>query len=391
MKVIVEAEAEASPLGSDKDEAYDIQRLNIICTAPIIYWWKLNVTNATGVSLQGNDTQADVGLWYNLTVMIIDYSGWQDIRYVNITAWYDEGDDEKYWNYEIHNSTNPSRNANFKIVMHQVAPGVEIAKMVYPEQDGIEQEITFGTEENGHPFHNRTVSPDEMPRTANGTVVEGPWCARVLYFYWKFGNQTHWAPGDGHWDGNARNFSDPWVRGISLNDRYSWNFNITVEDRSNEVMPGAPINYDYEEGEFGIYKYTLVKLSKREITSKQPHGVWKRTEEFSVLDVANGPYNLNVTLETDLLVWGVGPEHIDASYVMLNNTYWLQGLYDKPCYNCTFLPGGSTAQLRKVEDGAPGNGTYQIIYNCAYWVYIPYGTPGGLYATNVIFVADIIP
>jgi hypothetical protein len=43
----------------------------------------------------------------------------------------------------------------------------------------------------------------------------------------------------------------------------------------------------------------------------------------------------------------------------------------------------------RAEDGAPRHGTYQKLRYAVFRVFIPYGTPGGIYRSTVQFTVEI--
>jgi hypothetical protein len=51
--------------------------------------------------------------------------------------------------------------------------------------------------------------------------------------------------------------------------------------------------------------------------------------------------------------------------------------------------GGWIMRFMRAEDGAPRHGTYQKLRYAVFRVFIPYGTPGGIYRSTVQFTVEI--
>jgi hypothetical protein len=408
--------------------------LQLNVTAPIINDWTFTIFEGPGAGTYVNDTQKNNRQWFNLTINVTDLSGWSDIRWINVTGWYDEGNDTRYRFYSLedaeltdtpenrsmcHNDSRPGRNINFKIVMEQRNTG-DVFRMVWPEQDGDEMEINISTTPPYY-CHNYTY----------------PWLpdnTKFVVFMWWMGPQTRYAPGNGTWlKVNLRDAKDWWR---AYNNNYSWNFNITVTDDAEGYIdpvtnrPARP-NKVYSCGEFGIYKYTEISTSMGEngvAYASAPHGVWTQSQTFWMREVSNAEYNLTVNVTHDLWKW-VGPNpwdyepdplknySIGSSNIEFRCSNWVGGLpqsrvntsydYELEAYNITrdgtinidypagfrncTKDGGYVGLFRRITEGPPDNGTYQQEQRLVFLVFIPYGTPGGKYRTTIKLSVDIPP
>ncbi len=61
------------------------------------------------------ESQLDVNNWYRIYARVNHTAKWDNMGTVDIYAWYDEGDDATFWNYNIHNTSNPGRNINMNL------------------------------------------------------------------------------------------------------------------------------------------------------------------------------------------------------------------------------------------------------------------------------------
>lgn len=150
------------------------------------------------------NSMLNAGSEYHFYVQISQRSGWGDMRYVNVTAWYDNNDDNVY-NYDSISGSN----AKFKLIYDTVAGTTS---------------TTGGDVLNAH---TRVSAVD--PQTKNIEIYFTPGC------------QIKEASGDGAW--NA---------GPGWNDASSWNFRITA------YSVGGTATAD---DEFGIYNSTYTGVN----------------------------------------------------------------------------------------------------------------------------------
>jgi hypothetical protein len=300
----------------------------------------------------------------------------------------------------------------------------DVFTMVWPEQDGSEVEINISSTP---PYNCHTWNEIE---DENGDVIT----KNVTFLFW-MGPQTRYAPGDAAWD--EVNMNQARFANIAFNDANSWNWNLTVTDKSSEYYTDprtnapAPDNQVFQNGEFGIYQYCTISTSIGQngvIYASAPHGVWAQTPPFTLQESANDCYNLTINVTHDLWKW-VGPNAWDyepdplknytigSSNVEFRASNWVGGVpqlrvfseWDEEIlvYNITrdgsididyptdyrnkTKNGGYVGVFKRMTSGAPGNGTYQREEQCVFLVFIPFGTPGGMYRTTVKITVDIPP
>lgn len=340
--------------GKDIGETTFTGRLKVASTPPRIISWDL-VRLPDFVSVK--DMQIDTQTTLLCEVIIRDESGWElpgGMYMLNITAWFDEGNDTRYQHYSIedaitittppppisycHNDSRPGGNFNFKIHYNHRTKSLNL---LWPH--------------NGEIILKKELSGYELINYYTGRI----WVVFTI------GNQTRHAPGDFDWD-----YSE------GYNDRSSWNFNITVVDGEGYT--------DFVRGEFGIYRYTAI-----EVTNLYPKlvgypGSRTASDKFSLLIVSNDAYWLNVSIKTDLMLIRDRRIKIDSSYLSFNSSD-----PEAEFTNVTGDSGGWSATFKVTS--APANNTYELIRNCYYEIYIPIGTYGGEYKGGILYTVTQRP
>jgi len=176
---------------------------------PVINWYDFQ--NATDIS-KLNDP-VDVEQQCKFRINITSYQGWINIKYVNITAWHDNGSELTVYN-QTGAANNHGGNRNMFLQYENSSGTGESAvwKLIWPDD-----EVSFNSGD---------CSDIEInANTHNLTFVFTP------------GNQTRYAP-------------DPTNAASGYNDLRSWNFNITAIDNESYI--------DYKNNEYGIYMYSHI-------------------------------------------------------------------------------------------------------------------------------------
>ncbi len=177
--------------------------------------------------------QVDVGSTYTFFINGSYGRGWDFVGGIDIYAWYDNGNDST--NY------NDTQGANLNFRLHFYPDATDpfnnsgTWELLWPVNSEVTLEGWYQTVEDG---------PSGTPG------VNDPNDYYLLRVNVTFGPQIRYAPGDGTWDVST-NQSD---RLVSLNDPYSWNFNITIYDADDPTV--RQTKYD----EFGIYIYTEISV-----------------------------------------------------------------------------------------------------------------------------------
>lgn len=294
---------------------------------PQINWYDLQ--NSSGIS-KLND-RIDVDEEYTFIVNITSDQGWADVEYINITAWFDQGDDATYNNYTGHNTTNAGGNLNM-FLQYDNSTETASYNMLWPDD-----EVTQGamTETN--------ISTD----THNISFAFTP-----RY-------QVRYAPGDGGWTSSG--FDDAW----------SWNFNISIDDDdgyNNSV-----------EDEYGVYMYTHIAQ-----TTENPSGSGTPGQD----DVALNPHtnvttqcNANYSLSTNVSNLSDGNGH----YIQNTSLSAQGGSLGRTNFGGAgplYIYGGAASYRNHLVN------TFEDTVEISYWVNISLGTIAGNYSSKVTYIIN---
>ena len=283
---------------------------------PTIEWY--NFTDSTGASKL--DAKVDVGSVYNFTVRINDTNGWSDIQYVNITAWYDNGND-------LTDNYNTTGGANLNMFLqYKNTTGTAEWSMLWPTGG----EANLGT---------------------CGEVVIDDY-THNLTFRFTPGNQIRHTPG-------------AYTVGAGWNWERSWNFNISVVDSTNLKA--------WVHDEYGIYRYTFISVSGSVTITGAPNENWCEAAEgqIDVTCSSNGNYSLYVHM--------IDPETSDGLYTLDNTTIGLNstaaGLYDVHFTDSgpLYLYGSASTYAAHKTSGT--SFVTDILYHCD----IPLAQAAGIY------------
>jgi hypothetical protein len=102
---------------------------------------------------------------------------------------------------------------------------------------------------------------------------------------------------------------------VSLNNAYSWDFSITVRDRAQTTAT----NRSY--GEFGVQMAVSISASGNPTGNAPPGGSTVLEPYTSITYSSNTPYFVNVTLQNNLLLNGVGPVNIPTTNLFVQNVH----------------------------------------------------------------------
>ena len=302
----------------------------ILITQPIINWYDFQTI--TGRSML--NSKINVNQEYKFCINISSFQGWDDIDYINITAWFDNGDDNTAYN----NSENLGGNLNI-FLQYKNTTGKAKYNMLWPVD-----EITKG---------NFTESDIILPNKNN---IE----CHNLTFSFIPGYQFRYAPGDGSWDKNINAF----------NDIYSWNFKITVTDSGESASEIKTVGIS---NEFGVNSYTEIVNVGIPYIQGLP-GENASTDNCTNINIrSNIDYSLSIDIKTL-----IHETHPIAN--MSNQTIWIQGGNITKFTNFTgseilYLYGSSTNYINPDD-----NGLLKIIKDIKYKCKIPIGQLPGYYS-----------
>jgi len=229
----------------------------VLETKPIINWYDFQT--ATGVSKL--NSQIDVNRKYKFCISIRSDQGWDDIDYINITAWFDNGDDSTTYN----NSGNLGGNLNM-FLRYENTTGTAKYIMLFPDD-----EVTKGS------FTETDVTvPDDCPDSTE--------CHRLTFSFIP-GYQFRYAPGDGVWDNTTNAVDDIW----------SWNFKISVTDSGEDASGPSTVSII---DEFGVNSYTEIVSAGMLTIQGFPGENATADSNITINTRSNVKYSLSVDVDT---------------------------------------------------------------------------------------------
>jgi hypothetical protein len=297
--------------------------------------------NQGGTWVSRLNTQSDVNnsAEYRFIVNISSDQGWDDIEFVNIYAWYDQGTETSTYNQT------EGGNWNFYL-QYENTTGAAVWRMLWPH--------------NGE-FIQGTYS-DRLGYDPYGST--GFTECHNLSFSFIPSYQVRYAPGDGVWD-TTRN---------ATNDVESWNFKIEVID-SGEDAPGPITIWSIDE--FGIYSYSEIVSAGWPVIIGHPGENATALSNISIISRSNGNYSLTTDVTT--LVHRTFP-----AATISRERIWVRGgdldTYD----NFTATPGniyfyGALGTYHLAEPNGTSLTTNDVQYKCD----IPLGQMAGDYVAPI--------
>lgn len=276
--------------GDISESWYNETTLNVtvLQLEPRVNWYDFQY-NQSGTWVSRLNAQIDVNMSaeYRFIVNISSDQGWADIEYINITAWFDNGDDSTTYNQTAGGNLN-------LYLQYENTTGTASFLMLWPDD-----EVTFNP---GDCMEAVVTDPSGSPAYTE---------CRNLTFPFIPGYQIRYAPGDGAWDTNAGH-----------NDTLSWNFNITCDDAAgyhsyDNPIVGETIN------EFGVYSYTEIVSAGWPVIVGNPGTTASVNDpggsgNITIISRSNGNYSLSVNA-TNLT------HKSNPIYIMQNTSIQTQG------------------------------------------------------------------
>ncbi len=297
--------------------------------APIINSYDLR--NSTGSKLNNATGLLDATTEYCFTVNVTDMNGWTDIKYINITAWYDFGSESTIYNQTTGGNLN-------MFLQYRNILGVKEFLMIWPDD---EVQLVSG----------------------NCTTISHNSTTRIFQFSFVPLGQVRWANSNGSWDGTQNTTNDP----------YSWNFNITVTDITGFSR--------WKTDEYGIYRYTSVTADQDWVDVLAAPGFNDSSSIVTIAYSSNYDFNMTIYFEENLTntSWG-------DSIPIANNVYILANadVTDDITYDVLFLGIGEEHAVDIINSSGvfTRDGVGQAV-NVQFDVFIPLGTYGGRYTARV--------
>jgi hypothetical protein len=242
--------------GDISEQWHNTTTLNvtILYQEPRINWYDFQY-NESGSWVSRLNTQSDVNdsAEYRFIVNISSDNGWENITYINITAWYDHGDENTVYNQTLGGNLN-------LFFQYENLTGTAVFRMLWPT----------GGEVTGFAYSERV----ERDSFGSPRFTE----CRNLTFSFVPGYQLRYAPGNGSWN-TTRN---------ATNDLNSWNFRIYASNEQGYVS--------WVQDEFGIYSYTEIVSAGWPAIYAYPGENATAETNITLVTRSNGNYSLSVNV-----------------------------------------------------------------------------------------------
>lgn len=314
--------------------------VSVLEIPPRINWYGFQYRQGSNWVSKLND-QIDVNnsAEYRFIINISSDQGWDDIEYVNITAWYDNGDEASTYNQTL------GGNLNLRF-QYQNTTGTAVWRMLWPHNG----EVTEGT------YMETTV----YDKYGSYGYTE----CRNMSFSFIPSYQFRYAPGDGAWD-NTYNTTD---------DILSWNFNITVTDSGEGAAQKSIV---WINDEFGVYSYSEIVSAGWPVIVGNPGENATAASNITIVTRSNGNYSLSV--DVDNLTHNTHP-----TANMSRDKVWVRGGDLDDFANFTAISGdiyfyGSAGTYHLYESNGTGVTTNDVQYKCN----IPFGQMSGEYRATI--------
>jgi hypothetical protein len=347
MSLVLKSLLPVGKAGNISSDWHNTSTLNIsvVTEIPRVNWYDFQYNDSgTWVSRLNQRIDVNETAEYRFIINISSDQGWGDIDYINVTAWYDNGSESSTYNQ--------TQGGNYNIyIRYENTTGTPSVQLIWPDD-----EITF----------------TDWSETNTSDVIGFPGAteAHNLTFCFIPSYQLRYARGPSSgWDTNMtyvpKNYS--WS---SLYNAWSWNFNLSVTDASE--------NMAWVTDEFGVYAYAeVVQVGWPTIVGSPGENV--SATNITLITRSNGNYSLSVNLTNAI-------HEINSAYNISNQSIYLRGGNKSSFGNFgsgqppLYLYGDSSSYSR-----AETNGTNKTSTNVEYRCAIPLGTNPGVYHSNIYY------
>lgn len=291
---------------------------------PQINWYDLQ--NSTGSSKLNVNERLDINEEYIFIINVTSDQGWADIEYINITSWFDNGNDASTYNQTAGGNIN-------MYLQYDNSTEVASYNMLWPDD-----EVTKGA--------------------MTETVIDANTHNISLRFTPSY--QVRYAPGDGAWNTSAGH-----------NDLWTWNFNISIADDDGYNNSAT--------SEYGVYMYSQITQ-----TTESPSGTGTPGQN----DITLNPHtnvttrcNANYSLSTNLpnLTDGLG-NYIQNSSISAQGGSL--GRTNFPGNGPLYIYGGAASYRNHLVN------TFEDTVEVIYWANITMGTIAGDYSSTVTYILN---
>jgi hypothetical protein len=291
-------------------------------------------------------TETDNSTWYRFIINISSDQGWDNIEYINVSSWHDDGNDSDNNGLltgtgGYNRSGNEGGNRNFFLVYDNTSNVTANYTLIYPSNN---TEITIGN------YSENNVS--------DPLGISGQTETHNISFVFKPGYQFRYAQGPGEsqsWTNDTVTNTNGMPDGTGYNattscwesfdNKWSWNFNITAENggenwKGSQDTDSIDRYKSWVNDEFGIYSYTeIVSATNAEIFGApgERHSTngssWYNANfnsgnsaNITVRTRSNGNYTLSVNV-SDLkhIAYATGSVPYDPLLMLDNKTIYVRG------------------------------------------------------------------
>jgi hypothetical protein len=233
--------------------------VTVVEIIPRINWYDFQYNNSgTWESKLNQQIDVNNSAEYRFIIDISSDQGWDDIDYVNITAWYDQDDESSTYNQT------EGGNLNLNL-QYENTTGTAVWRLAWPTGG----EVTEGT------------YSDEVGYDPYGSPAYTE--CHNLSFSFIPNYQFRYAPGDGAWES-----------GPGYNDTMSWNFNITVTDSGESAVQPYTIS---KNDEFGVYSYSEIASAGWPTITGNPGENATADNPITLVTRSNGNYSVSVDVD----------------------------------------------------------------------------------------------
>ena len=323
--------------GNISEKWYNATTLNltVLYREPRINWYDFQY-NQGGTWVSRRNVQSDVNnsAQYRFIVNISSDYQWKNITYINVTAWYDQGNDNTVYNQTL--------GGNMNLCFQYVnLTGTATWRMLWP--------------------HNGEVTGDQYSERVVRDPLGSPKYTEChnLTFSFVPGYQFRYAPGDGGWD-NTRN---------TTTDAQSWNFKISSANKMGYTS--------WIHDEFGIYSYTEIVSVGWPVIFAYPGENATAVSNISMVTRTNGNYSLSVDV-------GNLTHKTNPINTIPRNRIWLRGgdldIFDNfSAYTDVLYFYGSAVSYHLNRANGTSYTTDDIQYKCN----VPLGQTAGDYTAPI--------
>jgi len=338
--------------------------VSVVALRPQIVWYDFQYWNYSNGWESRLNRQVDINnsAKYRFIINITSYQGWDDIEYINISAWYDKGNETSYYNQTLGGNLN-------MLLKYENTTGTANFSLLWPK--------------------NETSLVNYSERVVENSLTEWAYAeSRNISFDFVPSYQFRYGPGpDAGWDTTSGGLIC--TNQSYFNNRWSWNFNFTVTD-SGENNSGIPKSA-YVSDEFGTYSYSEIVSAGDPVIYGEPVNSYYTVNDengsgnITIITRSNGNYTLSSNL-SDLT------HVLHPSYTISNESVSVRGgnrtSFDNfskgPASHPVFLYGGGYDGMPSYES-AKANGTNKTTSNVEYRCYIPIGQEPGSYTSSIYY------